>query len=827
MDLSTIKLPTDKADYREKPDAESLIKSFGERLKYSLGKDIYTVTKHDFFLSFSYAVRDRLTARWIDTQHQYYKEDAKRVYYLSMEFLLGRTLGNSLINIGNYNDAVKAIYKLGYDLEDLVELEWDAGLGNGGLGRLAACFLDSMATMQLPAIGYGIRYEYGIFFQHIRNGYQIETPDNWLRYGNPWEIPRPEYIFPIKFNGQVNQYTDYKGNLKTDWINTDYVMAMAYDYPIPGYMNNTVNTLRLWSAKSTRDFNLDYFNSGNYIKAVEEKNNSEVISKVLYPNDNTMSGKELRLKQEYFFVSATLQDVIRRFEKTHNDFNDFPEKVAIQLNDTHPALAIADLMRILIDEKNIPWDKAWEITQKTFAYTNHTILPEALEKWSVSLLDTFLPRHLQVIYEVNKRFLDKVWIIYPGDLDRLRDMSIIEEGQEKNVQMAKLAIIGSHSVNGVSQMHSDLLKNEIFKNFYIMNPEKFNNKTNGITPRRWLKLANPRLSKLITDYIGDKWCNDLYEMKKLSKYAEDKEFQEKWRHVKQQNKIDFTRYLEKNDNIVIDPESLFDFQVKRIHEYKRQLLNILHAVYLYNKLRHQPDVKFQPRTIFFSGKAAPGYFAAKLIIKLVNSISHIINNDPITRDFLKLVFIPNFGVSIAQNIYPAAELSQQISTAGREASGTGNMKFALNGALTIGTLDGANIEIMEEVGKENIFIFGLTTEEILQIKRSGYHPYQYYERNPHLKAALDMIAGGYFSPEKTDLFRPLVESLLHWGDQYFILADFDSYADCQKQVENTYYDKKQWDKMSILNVANMGKFSSDRSIAEYANEIWQVKSVKV
>ncbi|MDD3050089.1 MAG: glycogen/starch/alpha-glucan phosphorylase [Candidatus Cloacimonetes bacterium] len=823
MNLKGLHIPEYDSGYREKLDPESIIKSFAGRLKYSLGKDKFTTTPHDFFLSFSFAIRDRLTSRWIETQRRYYKDDVKRVYYLSMEFLLGRLLGNALINLGAYSDAVIAMNKLNYNIEELREYEWEAALGNGGLGRLAACFLDSMATLQIPAYGYGIRYEYGMFFQHIVNGFQVETPDNWLRYTNPWEIQRPEYIYPVKFMGKVNQYKDYKGLLKTDWIDTDYVMAVAYDYPIPGYKNDTVNTLRLWSAKSTRDFNLDYFNSGNYIKAVESKNNSEVISKVLYPNDNTMSGKILRLKQEYFFVSATLQDIMRRFEKQHNNYNDLPQKVSVQLNDTHPALAVADLLRILIDEKGLSWESAWGITEKVFAYTNHTILPEALEKWRVELFEKMLPRHLQIIYEINRRFLDKVWTIYPGDIDKLRNLSIIEEGSEKKIQMAKLAIIGSHSVNGVSAMHTELLKDKIFKDFHEIFPEKFNNKTNGITQRRWLKLANPRLSNLLKEYISLDWALDLRKLKDIEKYAEDKDFCDKWKQVKMHNKITFTNYIEKQMNISIDPDSLFDFQVKRIHEYKRQFLNILHTIYLYNRIRKTPYKEFVPRTVFFAGKAAPGYTTAKLIIKLINSVSHQLNNDPVTRDFLKVVYIPNYSVSIAEMIFPAAELSQQISTAGTEASGTGNMKFALNGALTIGTLDGANIEIKEQVGKENIFIFGMNSEEVQKLRDSGYTPHIYYENNSELKKVIEMIATGFFSPENPELFRPIVDSLLYWGDQYMLFADFDSYAQCQEKVSQTYADSDKWTKMSIKNVANMGIFSSDRSIKQYAEEIWGIK----
>lgn len=813
--------------YRQKMDWESLLHSFADRLKYSLGKDKYISTRHDCFISVAFAVRDRLINRWLRTQQEYYHQDAKRVYYLSMEFLIGRMLGNSLINLGIYDECKTALHNVGYALEDLREMEWDAGLGNGGLGRLAACFLDSMATLQLPVYGYGIRYEYGIFHQHIRDGYQIETPDNWLRYPNPWEIPHPEFLYPVRFYGKVNEFIDKNGRRQSHWVNTENVMAMAYDMPVPGYQNNTVNTLRLWSAKSTREFNLDYFYSGDYIKAVEQKNESETISKVLYPNDDTLQGKELRLKQEYFLVSATLQDIFRRYDKIHHNYNDFPDKVAIHLNDTHPAIGVIELMRIFLDEKGLTWEKAWELTTKTFAYTNHTILPEALEKWKVSLIGNLLPRHLQIIYEANRRFLDTVWTHYPGDIDRQRRMSLIEEGTEKKVRMANLSIVGSHSVNGVSELHTEIIKKDIFKDFYELTPWKFNNKTNGITQRRWLLLSNFRLSNLLADYIGKDFVVDLYELKKLIPYAEDEEFQQKWREVKLQNKKDFSKWVKKFVGIDVDPKAIFDFQVKRIHEYKRQLLNALHVVHLYNKIRFDPHGDIVPRTVFFAGKAAPAYYMAKLTIKLITSIAHIVNNDPITDGKLRVVFLPNYGVSLAQKIFPASDLSEQISTAGKEASGTGNMKFALNGALTIGTLDGANVEIREEVGEENIFIFGLRAEEVLEMKAKGYDPWAFYNSNADLKRVLDMIRDGIFCPEKPKLFQPIIDSLLKKGDEYMLLADFESYVECQEKVAQTYKDQKLWTKMSIMNVANMGKFSTDRTIQQYAEEIWKAKPVPI
>ena len=800
---------------------------FQDHLKYSLAKDQYSATRYDNLKSISLVVRDALVKKWIETQQTYYKHDAKRVYYLSLEFLIGRSLGNSLINTGLFDNTYKALFELGQELEDLSEREWDAGLGNGGLGRLAACFMDSMATLQLPAYGYGIRYDYGIFFQQIINGYQVEIPDNWLRFGNPWEFERPEYLYPVKFYGNVHQYVDDNGILQNQWINTEDIMAMAYDTPVPGYTNNTVNTLRLWSAKSTREFNLEYFNHGDYTKAVEDKDQTEVISKVLYPNDNVFEGKELRLKQEYFSVSASLQDIIRRYKKAHHSFDEFTDKVAIQLNDTHPAIAIAELMRILVDRESIVWDKAWEITKATFGYTNHTILPEALEKWPVSLLEKVLPRHIQIIYEINRRFLEEIVRIFPGDIDKLSGMSIIEESPEKKVRMANLAIVGSHSVNGVAALHSDIIKNNLFRDFYKLWPEKFNNKTNGITQRRWLKLCNRKLSSLIDSRIGTSWTTDLYELKKLIPLADEASFQKEWRDVKKQNKVFLADYILTHNKIVVNPDSIFDCHVKRMHEYKRQLLNVLHVITLYNRIISKTEKHNVPRTIIFGGKAAPGYYMAKLIIKLINSVAETVNNDTRAGDLLKVVFLRNYCVSNAEKIIPAADLSEQISTAGTEASGTGNMKFALNGALTIGTLDGANVEIKEEVGDDNIFIFGLTAEQVDSLKSSGYNAWNYYNENPELKLAIDMIREGYFYKNNTSLFKPIVDSLLINNDNYMLLADYEPYIKCQEKVSETYKNIRLWTRMSILNAACMGKFSSDRTIREYADEIWNVKPVKV
>lgn len=804
----------------------SLAQSFQNHLLYTMAKDQYSATNLDLFKSLALSIKDQLVKRWIQTQQTYYKVDAKRVYYLSLEFLMGRSLGNNLINLGLY-EKCKEELQPGYSLEQLQELEVDAGLGNGGLGRLAACFLDSMATMQLPAYGYGIRYEYGIFYQHIRDGYQIETPDNWLRYGNIWEIERPEYMYPIHFYGRVQESRNPDGSVSSNWVETQEVMAMAYDIPIPGYANNTVNNLRLWAAKSSREFEFEYFNHGDYIRAVQDKQKSETISKVLYPNDNVIQGKELRLKQEYFFVSATLQDIIRRYKKMHSDFTQFPHKVAIQLNDTHPAIAIAELMCLLVDKNNVGWEMAWDITVRVFGYTNHTILPEALEQWPLSLMESLLPRHVQIIFEINRRFLEFVGGRFPGDPERLKRMSLIEEGPEKRIRMAHLAIVGSHSTNGVAALHTELLKKQLFKDFYEVYPDRFNNKTNGITQRRWLRLCNPELSSLISGEIGDTWITDLFQLKKLLPYAEDQGFRERWYQVKLSNQQRLTDYIGEVTGIRVDPESMFDCQTKRIHEYKRQLMNCLHVIHTFNQIKDNPNLKFVPRTVIFAGKAAPGYFLAKLIIKLINSVADVVNRDTQVNQLLKVVFLPNYCVSQAEKIMPAADLSEQISTAGMEASGTGNMKYALNGALTIGTLDGANIEIKEEVGDENIFIFGLTAEEVLERRRSGYNPIEYYQKNADLKRVIDMIIRGFFSPWNPDFFKPITDSLLNQGDYFMVLADFESYVACQKAVSTLFLNQDQWTRKAILNVANIGKFSSDRAISGYTKEIWTAKPVPI
>jgi len=823
-------------------DAESIRKGLLAHLEFTLAELPKQVdSEWEPYLSLALAVRDRLIERWSRTQDAYYANDAKRLYYLSLEFLMGRALANSLVNLGIDDEAAKAAHELGYDLEELIDAEWDAGLGNGGLGRLAACFLDSLATLELSAYGYGIRYEYGLFHQRIVNGHQVEVPDAWLRYGNPWEIPRPNDFFRVKFYGRVKQYTDDQGRLAIEWTDTEDVLALPYDTPIPGYRNGTANTLRLWSAKATDEFDLSYFNRGDYEGAVDAKSRSENITKVLYPNDNIFEGKELRLKQEYFFVSATLQDIIRRYKKRWKMFDEqkglpvyarFAEKNAIQLNDSHPAVAIPELMRILVDVEQLDWDTAWDITTKTFAYTNHTVMPEALERWVVGLFARVLPRHLQIIYEINHRFLNEVRERFPEDQERCRRMSIIEEGQEKRVRMATLAIVGSHAVNGVAAMHTEILKTDVFRDLYEIWPQKFSNKTNGISQRRWLKSANPKLSGLITEAIGDGWVTDLFQLKRLAGVASDAAFGERWRAAKRENKLQLMaiieeQYRHRGEMIIINPDSLFDCQVKRIHEYKRQLLNALHAITLYNRIKDHPNGEHVPRTIIFGGKAAPGYFMAKLIIRLINAIGNRVNGDKEVGDLLRVVFLADYRVSLAERIFPASELSEQISTAGTEASGTSNMKFALNGALIIGTMDGANVEIWEEVGDDNIFIFGLTTKEVDELK-PHYDPWQYYRENVELRRAINQIRDGFFSPGDPELFRGIFEALLGSGrDNYLVLADYGSYVRCQERVADTYRRPTEWTNKSILNLAHMGRFSTDRTIKEYAEEIWSLKPIKI
>lgn len=819
-----------KTAMRTKGDANKIFKdmtadgirlSFIANREYTLAKDRYTSTIHDDFLALSLAVRDRIVERWIVTQQRYHDENAKRVYYFSLEFLMGRLLGTNVLNLDLMQQANNAMSEMGLNFDELRESESDTGLGNAGLGRLAACFLDSMATLAIPAHGYGIRYEYGIFNQKIVNGAQVEYPDEWLRLGCPWEFPRPEYTVKVRFGGKTLMTYDGDGTLRVHWMDTDDVLAMPYDFPVVGYRNNIVNNLRLWAARSTEDFDLSYFNDGDYERAVYDKVLTENISKVLYPNDNVSQGRELRLKQEYFFTAASLADIIRRYKMENTDLGKLPEKAAIQLNDTHPAIAIPELMRKLVDEESMNWDDAWDVTTRTFAYTNHTIMPEALECWPVSLFEKLLPRHLQIIYEINYRFMQDVAIQFPGDNDRLRRMSIVEEGDQKKIRMGHLCVVGSHSVNGVSALHSELLKTRLFKDFYELWPEKFTNVTNGITPRRWLQKANPSLSKLISDSIGDKWVSDLTQLKKLQGFRDDASFRERWQKIKQNNKAYLAEYIVKTTGIMIDPDSLFDIQIKRIHEYKRQLLFSFYIISEYLKLKKNPKADIQPRTFIFGGKAAPGYFMAKLIIKFINSFADIINKDRAIGGRLKVVFLENYRVSLAEKIFPASELSEQISTAGTEASGTGCMKFMMNGALTIGTLDGANIEIVEEAGKENAFIFGLKANEVQNIRTAGYYPQNYIDSSPVLKEILKLMKANFFSPVDFGLFDPIVDNLMY-TDYFFVCADFDDYCATQDAVSKAYRNKTDWTKKSILNVARSGKFSSDRAIREYADRIWDV-----
>ncbi|PWA29802.1 hypothetical protein CCH79_00007956 [Gambusia affinis] len=780
-----------------------LKKGFNRHLHFTLVKDRNIATPRDYYFALAHTVRDHL-----------------RVYYLSLEFYMGRTLQNTMINLGLQNACDEAIYQLGLDMEELEEMEEDAGLGNGGLGRLAACFLDSMATLGLAAYGYGIRYEYGIFNQKIRDGWQVEEADDWLRHGNPWEKARPEYMLPVHFYGRVEETRD-----GPKWVNTQVVLAMPYDTPVPGYMNNTVNTMRLWSARAPNDFNLK---DCDYIQAVLDRNLAENISRVLYPNDNFFEGKELRLKQEYFVVAATLQDIIRRFKTTNKGrpsrttFDAFPDKVAIQLNDTHPAMAIPELMRVFVDIEKLDWDTAWDLTRRTFAYTNHTILPEALERWPVVLLEKLLPRHLQIIYQINQAHLDKIAALFPNDMDKLRKMSLIEEDGCKRVNMAHLCIVGSHAVNGVAQIHSDIIKTEVFKDFSDLEPGKFQNKTNGITPRRWLLLCNPGLAELIAEVIGEDYVKDLSQLKKLNDFVNDLAFIRDVAKIKQDNKLKFTQFLEKEYQVKINPSSMFDVHVKRIHEYKRQLLNCLHIIALYNRIRKNPNAPFVPRTVIIGGKAAPGYHMAKMIIKLITSVADVVNNDPVVGDKLKVIFLENYRVSLAEKVIPATDLSEQISTAGTEASGTGNMKFMLNGALTIGTMDGANVEMAEEAGEENLFIFGMRVEDVAEMDKKGYDAMTYYEKIPELKQVMDQIASGFFSPKNPELFKELTDMLFKY-DRFKVFADFEDYLKTQEKVSKLYQDTVEWTKMAIKNIAATGKFSSDRTITEYATEVWGVE----
>jgi starch phosphorylase len=805
---------------------ETLKRAFADNLFYIQGKYPEIATANDYYLALAYTARDRLLQRWMNTYQAFHKPDVKIVCYLSAEFLLGPHLGNNLINLGIYNQVRQAVEESGLNLVELSKQEEEPGLGNGGLGRLAACYMDSLSSLEVPAFGYGIRYEFGIFDQEIHDGWQVEITDKWLQYGNPWELARPEYAVEVKFGGHTESYLDDKGKYRVRWVPSQIVKGIPYDTPILGYQVNTVNTLRLWKAEAPESFDFQAFNVGDYYGAVNEKVISENLTKVLYPNDEQIQGKQLRLEQQFFFVSCSLQDMIRLHLSTGGSLERFHEKYAAQLNDTHPAIGVAELMRLLIDEHGMDWDTAWNITQNTFAYTNHTLLPEALEKWAIHLFGSLLPRHLEIIYEINRRFLDQVRIKFMGDMGKVSRLSLIDESGERYVRMANLATVGSHAVNGVAELHSELLKKTVLHDFYELYPERFKNVTNGVTPRRWIVLSNPRLTDLISSKIGTDWIKHLDQLRRIEPFVEDGGFRAAWRQVKQEIKQDLAAYIQYRTTIAVNPASLFDVQVKRIHEYKRQHLNVLHIITLYNRLKHDPNLDIVPRTFIFGGKAAPGYFMAKLIIKLINSVAEVVNSDPVVRDRLKVVFLPDYNVTFGQRVYPAADLSEQISTAGKEASGTGNMKFSMNGALTIGTLDGANVEIRQEAGAENFFLFGLITEEVAEVKAKGYRPMDYYHANPQLQEVINLIASGFFSHGDQGLFKPLLDSLLY-HDPYLLLADYQSYVDCQDRVSHAYRDQENWTRMSILNVARMGKFSSDRSIQEYCDNIWGAKPVSI
>jgi glycogen phosphorylase len=826
MKMQAVRTEPALPDVRRGLDPESWKRAFQDKLFYVLGRFPATATLNDQYLALAHSVRDRLLERWVRTAETYYRKQVRTVCYLSAEFLLGPHLGNNLVNLGAFEEARQAVEGLGLDFERLLDQEEEPGLGSGGLGRLAACYLDSLARLQIPAIGYGIRYEFGAFDQQIRDGWQVEAADKWLRLGNPWEIPRPEIAHSIGFGGRTETYVDENGRQRVRWTPARVVKGIAHDTPILGHQVTTANLLRLWSAEAVESLDFEAFNTGDYYGAVQEKVASETISKVLYPNDAALPGKRLRLEQQYFFVSCALQDMIRIHRQTAPDLNGFHEKYAVQLNDTHPALAVAELLRILVDEHGFEWERAWYTTQRTFAYTNHTLLPEALEKWSVDLVASVLPRHLEIIYEINRRFLDEVRRYYPSDDDRIRRMSLIDETGERSVRMAHLACVGSHAVNGVAALHSALLRSEVLRDFSELWPGKFLNVTNGVSPRRFIILANPDLTRLMTAAIGDAWTRDLEELRALEPLAEDRGFREEWRRVKRRNREALAAEIVRRTAISVDATSLFDIQVKRFHEYKRQHLNVLHVITVYHRLKRRSGRDGPPRTIVFAGKAAPGYMMAKRIIKLVNSVAEVVNNDPVAAGRLRVVFVPDYNVKHSQWIFPGADLSEQISTTGKEASGTGNMKFALNGALTIGTLDGANVEIREAVGPENFFLFGLTVEEIKARLERGYRPYELYASDPELRDVIDAIADGAFSNGDRELFKPIVDNLL-WSDPYMLLADYRSYVDCQDEVGRVWLDPERWTRSSIRNVARMGYFSSDRSIRDYCRKIWHVEPVPI
>jgi starch phosphorylase len=808
---------------------EALAQSFLDNLLFVQGRSMERATVNDLYTALAHTVRDRLVERWISTVQKYQAQDVRVVCYLSAEFLTGPHLANNLINLGIYDEAEQAMHQLGLDLHTLIEQEGEPGLGNGGLGRLASCFMDSLATLDIPAIGYGIRYEYGIFDQQIRDGWQVESTDNWLRLGNPWALERPEDAFEVKMGGRTERHTDAKGKLHVHWVPQRVVRGVPHDTPILGYRTNTANTMRLWSAQAVESFDFGIFNTGDFVGAVADKVASENLSKILYPNDEGIQGKQLRLAQQFFFVSCSLQHIVRIQTTQNRPLAELHRNFAIQMNDTHPAIGVAELMRLLMDEHNLEWDAAWHVTQHALSYTNHTLMPEALEQWPRSLFSTLLPRHMEIVDEMNRRHLDDVRKKFPGDEERAKRLSLITEGGssgEPYVRMAYLAALGSHAINGVAALHTELLKTSVLADFYALTPQKFSNKTNGVTPRRWMLLSNPGMARLLTARIGPGWTHDLEKLRRLEPLAEDAEFRREWRAIRRQNKLQLAAYMHERLGITTDPDSIFDVLVKRLHEYKRQHLQVLHILTLLKRLQKEPEAEFVPRTFIFGGKAAPGYRMAKLIIKLIHAVGEAINADPLVRGRLKVVFLPDFSVKLGQRVYPAADVSEQISTAGKEASGTGNMKFLMNGALTVGTLDGANIEIREEVGEENFFLFGLTAEEVERRKKQGYRPREIYEANAELREALDALSSGEFSHGDRGLFAPLVESLLE-RDEYMLLADYQAYIDCQEQVSAAWQDEEHWTRMSILNVARCAKFSSDRAIRDYCADIWKTWPVRI
>jgi len=814
---------------RTAPGAEALAQSFLDNLFFVQGRSVERATVNDLYLALAHTVRDRILERWISTVRNYQAQDVRVVCYLSAEFLTGPHLANNLINLGIYDETEQAMRQLGIDLNVLIEQEEEPGLGNGGLGRLASCFMDSLATLDIPAIGYGIRYEYGIFDQQIRDGWQVESTDKWLRFGNPWALERPEDGFEVKLGGRTETHTDAEGQSRVKWISNKVVRGVPHDTPILGYRTNTVNTMRLWAAQAVESFDFETFNHGDFVGAVADKVSSENISKILYPNDEDVQGKELRLAQQFFFVSCSLQHILSIQSAQNRPLAELHRNFAIQMNDTHPAIAVAELMRLLVDEHSMEWDAAWHVTQHTMSYTNHTLLPEALEQWARTLFGSLLPRHLQIVEEINRRHLIDVRRRFPDDEGRVQRLSLINEygsNGEKSVRMAHLASLGSHAINGVAALHTELLKTNVLSDFYALSPEKFSNKTNGVTPRRWMVLSNPRLAELLTARVGPAWIRDIEKLRRLEPMIADAEFCEEWRAIKRDNKVQLSAYIHDKLGIAADPDSMFDVLVKRLHEYKRQHLQVFHILTLLKRIQHDPNAELVPRTFIFGGKAAPGYHMAKLIIKLIHSVGEAINSDPIVRGRLKVVFLPDYSVKLGQRVYPAADLSEQISLAGKEASGTGNMKFAMNGAITIGTLDGANVEIREEVGADNFFLFGLTAPEVEQRRPAGYNPRYIYESNANLREVIDSLTSGEFSRGDRQLFQPLVHSLLS-SDDYMLLADYQSYIDCQDTVSLAFGNQEEWTRMSILNVARIGKFSSDRSIRDYCADIWNTWPVSI